>query len=162
MIQEVQEEAEAMDPVGWHFNSIHERTRNTMQLRTWYELIYLQCLFLLIQSTGGRFKSSNSSALAFAAAAAASLALADFFGFFFFFFFWLEDVAGSSSYSFGIGEVSPEEYDGEGVIIWDVPLRCSFWTNFSDMSVEISMITQPCSSRPDRLRKYRPSLQRAL
>ncbi len=61
--------------------------------------MYLQCLFLLIQRTGGRSSSTNF-------AAASDLALADFLDFFFFFFFCADvGVSGTSS---RVGELDPD------------------------------------------------------
>lgn len=71
--------------------------------RTWYELIYRQCLFLLMQSTGGR-----SSSLALAFAAEVSLAFG-FLVFFFFFFFCCCWETGFSRLGSGLKE--PEELD---------------------------------------------------
>jgi len=70
-----------------------------------------------MQRTGGRFKS-KSTAFIFAAVAtaAASFALTDFLAFFFFFFFWLVGLV-NSWLPFSIEDVSPSEWDGEGVKI---------------------------------------------
>ena len=65
--------------------------------------MYRQCLFLLIQSTGGR-----SSSVALASTSGVPLVL-DFFVFFFFFFFCCCWDIGSSSPSSGLKE--PEEFD---------------------------------------------------
>lgn len=73
--------------------------------------MYRQCLFLLIQRTGGRPSESIESAFALRAAAAASFALVDFLGFLFFFFFWAEMVSHANSLSTRVGEVSPERGD---------------------------------------------------
>lgn len=58
---------------------MHYRGRHT-----WYELIYRQCLFLLIQRTEGRSCSSPRFCLA---SAGTGIAFAGFLAFFFFFFF---------------------------------------------------------------------------
>jgi hypothetical protein len=75
--------------------------------RTWYELMYRQCLLRLIRSTKGPVSSSSVTGLVLGS----PLDLADFFDFFFFFFFGVVVTSSSNT-----GMVSSSR--GAAVRVW--------------------------------------------
>ena len=76
--------------------------------RTWYELMYRQCLFLLIRRTG----CCPSLVSGVVAEALPDLLLADFLDFFFFFFFCAVPAPPRMSSALSsMGEPSPENKD---------------------------------------------------
>ena len=98
---------------GWHL-SVSTSILWWRGVRTWKELMYFQCLFLLIYSGGGWFSSMLGAGVG--DEGGTSFVLLDFLDFFFFFFFAEVEVDGGVTVLVASSPASGG--DCKGVKVW--------------------------------------------